>query len=181
MKKKATRKAPKKKAARKAVKKKVARKVVKKNVARKAVKKNVARKVVKKKAARKIAIKKRGLPAMKTTVAYQDKPWLAFYDKGVPATIKYKENVLTDYLEDAARDFPNKIAFISQDYKISYKDLRDMAYRFATCLADFGVRKGDSVAIHLPNMIQTVAAFYAILKLGGKVVMNNPLYSETEL
>jgi long-chain acyl-CoA synthetase len=84
-------------------------------------------------------------------------------------------------LEDAVRDFPNKIAFISQDYKISYKDLKDMAYRLATCLADFGIKKGDSVSIHLPNMIQTVAAYYAILKIGGKVVMNNPLYSPAEL
>ena len=168
----ATRKVAKKKAAHKATKKKAARTVVEKKAVRKVTKKKVARKVVK---------KKREVPAIKTKVTYQDKPWLAFYTKGVPSTIIYKEKVLTDYLEDAVRDFPNKTAFISQDYKISYKDLKDMAYRFATCLADFGVRKGDSVAIHLPNMIQTVAAYYAILKLGAKVVMNNPLYPAAEL
>jgi long-chain acyl-CoA synthetase len=171
----------KKKATRKVSKKKAARKVAKKKAARKVAIKKVARKAVKKKAARKGAIMKNGLPVKKTIVTYQGKPWLAFYDKGVPATINYKENVLTDYLEDAARDYPNKTSFISQDYRISYKDLMDMAYRFATCLADFGIRKGDSVAIHLPNMIQTVAAYYAVLKLGGKVVMNNPLYSAAEL
>jgi Acyl-CoA synthetases (AMP-forming)/AMP-acid ligases II len=89
--------------------------------------------------------------------------------------------MLIDNLESAARDYPNRIAFISQGYEMSYADLKDTVYRFATCLTDFGIKKGDSVSIHLPNMIQTVAAYYAILKIGGKVVMNNPLYSAAEL
>ncbi|OHD65974.1 MAG: long-chain fatty acid--CoA ligase [Spirochaetes bacterium RBG_13_51_14] len=115
-------------------------------------------------------------------MTYLDKPWLAHYDKGVPANIKYDEKLLVDYLDSAARDYPGKTAFISaQGYEITYADLKDMAYRFATCLADFGIRKGDSVAIHLPNMIQTVAAYFGIIKIGGKVVMNNPLYSAAEL
>jgi long-chain acyl-CoA synthetase len=190
MKKKATRKVAKKKATRKVAKKKAARKVVKKKTAHKVAKKKTAPKVVKKKAApkaakkkitHKAAVEKTAIPVIKKKVTYQDKPWLAFYDKGVPSTVIYREKILGDYLEDAVRDYPNKTAFISQDYRISYKDLKDMVYRFATCLADFGVRKGDSVSIHLPNMIQTVAAYYGILKIGAKVVMNNPLYSANEL
>lgn len=118
---------------------------------------------------------------MKKNVTYQDKPWVAHYSPGVAATVKYEELLLTDNLEIAARDFPRRTAFVSQDYKITYAELKDMVYRFATCLTDFGIRKGDSVAIHLPNLIQTVAAYYAILKIGGKAVMNNPLYSVPEL
>jgi long-chain acyl-CoA synthetase len=117
----------------------------------------------------------------KKMVTYQDKPWLAHYDKGVPASIKYEEKLLIDYLESAANDYPRRSVLISQGYEISYEQLRDTVYRFAACLADFGIKKGDSVAIHLPNMIQTVAACYAILKIGGKVVMNNPLYTPAEL
>ncbi len=137
----------------------------------------VKKKVIAKK---KVQIKKK-IQAKKKQVTYQDKPWLANYDKGVPSSIAYKERFLIDYLDDAARDYPNKTAFISHGYEISYAQLKDMVYRFATCLADFGIKKNDSVAIHLPNMIQTVAACYAVLKLGGKVVMNNPLYTALEL
>jgi long-chain acyl-CoA synthetase len=56
-----------------------------------------------------------------------------------------------------------------------------MTGRFATCLASFGVKKGDAVAILLPNMIPTVVAYYAVLRLGAIVVMNNPLYTDREL
>ena len=143
-------------------------------------KKTKIKKQKKAQAKKKVQVKKK-IQAKKKKVTYQDKPWLAHYDKGVPSSIEYKEKFLIDYLDDAARDYPNKTAFISQGYEISYAQLKDMVYRFATCLADFGIKKDDSVAIHLPNMIQTVAASYAVLKIGGKVVMNNPLYTASEL
>ncbi len=44
-----------------------------------------------------------------------------------------------------------------------------------------GVRRGDKVSIMLPNLPQTVIAFWAVLKAGGVVVMTNPLYMEKEL
>ena len=53
--------------------------------------------------------------------------------------------------------------------------------RFATCLTEFGMKKGDAVSIFLPNSIPCVVAYYAILKIGAIVVMNNPLYSDPEL
>ena len=56
-----------------------------------------------------------------------------------------------------------------------------MVDRFAACLADFGIKKGDAVAILLPNVIPCVVAYYAILKIGAITVMNNPLYSDPEL
>ena len=187
-KKKVTRPAKKKKATLSIKKKKVTRPVKKKKAALIVKKKKVARPVKKKKAA--LPAKKKVTPPVKKEkaaapvrkkVTYQDKPWLANYDKGAPATIQYKEKLLMENFDDSAKDFSERVAFISQNYSITFKDLKDMVYRFATCLADFCVKKGDSVSIHLPNMIQTVAAYYAILKIGGKVVMNNPLYSPTEL
>jgi long-chain acyl-CoA synthetase len=161
------------------VKKKKVISSVKKKASKAAKKKKVMRPVKKKKAA--LPAKKKVTPAVKKNVTYQDKPWVAHYSPGVTATVKYEELLLTDNLEIAARDFPRRTAFVSQDYKITYAELKDMVYRFAACLTDFGIRKGDSVAIHLPNLIQTVVAYYAILKIGGKAVMNNPLYSAAEL
>ncbi len=118
---------------------------------------------------------------MPKKIRYDDKPWLKFYDEGVPAKIKYQELCIPDLLENSAKEFPDHTALIFQGYKVSYRELREMVYRFATCLASFGVKKGSAVAILLPNMIPTVVAYYAVQKLGAIAVMNNPLYTNHEL
>ena len=112
---------------------------------------------------------------------YMEKPWLKSYEKGVPEFVKYEEICLPDILERTAKQFPDQSAVIFQGTKISYRQLKEMVDRFAACLADFGIKKGDAVAILLPNMIPCVVAYYAILKIGAITVMNNPLYSDPEL
>ncbi|UCD88990.1 MAG: long-chain fatty acid--CoA ligase [Desulfobacterales bacterium] len=118
---------------------------------------------------------------MTETVRYEDKPWLASYEKGVPVTMEYEDICLPAILERTANQFPNNMALLFQGYQITFRQLNDMVNRFAACLHDFGVKKGDSVAILLPNVIPCVVAYYAILKVGGITVMNNPLYSDREL
>jgi long-chain acyl-CoA synthetase len=112
---------------------------------------------------------------------YQSKPWLKSYEKGVPETIKYEEICMPDILDRTAKQFPEKTALIFQGFTLNFKELKDMVDRFATCLTDFGIKQGDAVALLLPNVIPCVAANFAVLKIGGVVVMNNPLYSDTEL
>jgi len=114
-------------------------------------------------------------------IKYEDKPWISSYEEGVPENIEYKEICLPEILEKSAGMFPDKMALLFQGYKITYRQLNDMVNRFAACLHAFGINKGDSVAILLPNVIPCVVACYAILKIGGITVMNNPLYSDREL
>jgi len=111
----------------------------------------------------------------------QEKQWLKSYQKGVPEKISYEEICMPEILERTVSKFPDNIALIFQGYQVSYSQMKDMVDRFATCLADFGVKKGDSVALLLPNVIPCVVAYYAILKIGAINVMNNPLYSDPEL
>jgi len=118
---------------------------------------------------------------MANAIKYEDKIWLKSYEEGVPEFVDYEEICMPDILDRSARDFPEIDALIFQGYKITYKGLKEMVDRFATCLTAFGVEKGDAVAILLPNLIPCVAAYFAILKVGGIVVMNNPLYSDVEL
>ncbi len=118
---------------------------------------------------------------MTQEISYENKPWLANYEKGVPAELNYEEACLPEFLDRAAARYPDNSALIFQGYKVSYRQLKDMVDRFATALYDFGIKKGDSVAILLPNVIPCVASYYAILKIGGIAVMNNPLYSDREL
>ena len=118
---------------------------------------------------------------MTATVTYQDKPWLKHYQPGVPDVPDYENLCLPDFLDRTVSRFPNKMALYFEGYKLNYRQLKDMVDRFATCLHNFGIRKGDAVAILLPNVIPCVAAYYAIHRVGGIAVMNNPLYSDREL
>ncbi len=118
---------------------------------------------------------------MAGAISNQEKQWLKSYQKGVPEKINYEEICMPDILERTVSKFPGNTALIFQGYQISYSQMKDMVDRFATCLTDFGVKKGDSVALLLPNVIPCVVAYYAILKIGAINVMNNPLYSDPEL
>jgi long-chain acyl-CoA synthetase len=121
------------------------------------------------------------MPAKSKKIRYQDKPWLANYEEGVQTTLKYEKLTLPDFLERTTANYPDRMALNFQGYTITYTQLTEMVNRFAAFLTDKGVKKGDSVAILLPNMIQCVVSYYAILMLGAITVMNNPLYSDREL
>lgn len=118
---------------------------------------------------------------MAEKIRYEDKPWQRFYEKGVPGTISYQEICMPDILDRTAKEFADKTAIIFQGYKLTYRQLKEMVDRFATCLADFGIKQGDAVAILLPNLIPCVVAYFSILKIGAITVMNNPLYTDREL
>ncbi len=112
---------------------------------------------------------------------YETKPWVAHYAPGVPEKVEYSPVCVPDFLEKSVETFPDRPALIFQGYRLTFKDLKVMVDRFAAVLTDFGIKKGESVAILLPNTVHCVACYYAILKIGGIAVMNNPLYSDREL
>jgi len=114
-------------------------------------------------------------------IFYKDKVWLNAYDTCVPRTIEYEEVFISDYLDRSAEKFPGNTALIFEGYRISFQTLNVMVNTFAAVLRGFGVKRGDSVSILLPNIIPCVVAYYAILRMGAIAVMNNPLYSDREL
>ena len=115
------------------------------------------------------------------TIGHKGKPWLGVYQAEVPESIDYERVCLPDILDRSAREFPDGEALIFEGYTVAYRGLKEMVDRFATCLTSFGIGRGDAVAILMPNLIPCVAAYYAILKIGGVAVMTNPLYSDAEL
>src|SRR5512141_2697760 len=62
-----------------------------------------------------------------------------------------------------------------------WRQVDDLANHLAAALIDRGVKKGDRVAIFMPNIPQFIITYYAILKAGGVVVATNPLYSPREI
>lgn len=105
-----------------------------------------------------------------------EKPWLKLYDEGVPQSLEpYPEHPVYEFLEKSARDFPGKPAVIFQNNTLSYAELNELSDRLAAVLAGIGVKKGDRVAVYLPNSPQFPLAFYGVLKAGGIVTTISPL------
>jgi long-chain acyl-CoA synthetase len=104
----------------------------------------------------------------------QVRPWLPYYDENVPDTISLPRASLSDLLSATARRFPNKPAINLEGRKISYRSLNRQANRFANGLRQLGILPGDRVLLALPNLPQTVIAFYGVLKCGGVAVLELP-------
>jgi long-chain acyl-CoA synthetase len=109
------------------------------------------------------------------------RPWLKFYDEGVPHTLEYPSITVPEYLRSAADNYPSQVATVFLGGRLTYRQLKTQVDQLAAQLHAMGVRKGDRVAIMLPNCPQTVIAYYATLSLGAVTVLTSPLYVEREL
>jgi len=118
-----------------------------------------------------------------------DKPWLRFYEEGVPHSIDYPSLLVHQLLDGTAAQYPKRPAVVFGacagpwllTRTLTYSGLRELSDRFAAALQQLGVKKGDRVAVHLPNCPQFLIAFYGVLKAGGVVVPLAPLCSAREV
>jgi len=108
------------------------------------------------------------------------RPWLSSYAPAVPSDVQTQEPVTRTLCRSAA-DFPTRVATDFMGAVTTYDALLRRVDRAAQALQDLGVRRGDRVAIVLPNCATHVVAFYAVLRLGGVVVEHNPTYTPAEL
>ncbi|MCX5915697.1 MAG: long-chain fatty acid--CoA ligase [Deltaproteobacteria bacterium] len=111
----------------------------------------------------------------------QEKIWFKSYAPGVPHEIDFEKMTLPEALKRSARNYPESTALLFMGKHLSYAELDRLVNRFARALLDLGVKKGEKVALLLPNLPQAVIAIYAAFRIGAVAVMNNPLYTEREL
>jgi long-chain acyl-CoA synthetase len=109
------------------------------------------------------------------------RPWIRHYEQGVPDQLKVPDRPLTWLLDQTASRSPGHTAFIYYGTKLSYAQFSSLANRFAAGLQRLGIKKGDRVAIALPNIPQFPIAFYGALRAGAVVVPTNPRYTEREM
>jgi long-chain acyl-CoA synthetase len=111
-----------------------------------------------------------------------DYPWLKNYDKGVPHSLKpYPEHTLIEVIAENARQRPKHTMIWFKGNTISYGRFSALVDLLAKALAGIGVKKGDRVALMMPNCPQIIISQFAIWKAGGITAQVNPLYSEEEL
>ncbi|MBK0000164.1 long-chain-fatty-acid--CoA ligase FadD [Erwinia sp. S43] len=111
------------------------------------------------------------------------KVWLNRYPADVPAEInadRYRS--LIDLFEHAVLRYAEQTAFINMGQSLSYRQLDIRSRAFAAYLQqELGLKKGDRVALMMPNLLQYPIALFGILRAGMTVVNVNPLYTPREL
>ncbi len=110
-----------------------------------------------------------------------ERPWFKHYKDKILPVLDYPPFTIYQLLANSATRFPRNDALMFFGQRISYSELLSLIDTFASSLYELGVRKGDRVAVLLPNCPQMVIAFYGVLKLGAIVVPLNPLYVEREI
>src|SRR5690625_634699 len=107
--------------------------------------------------------------------------WLSHYPKEIPVTLDYDERPLHAFLKDSAKTYGGKTALTFMGKTMSFSELYSESKKMAHYMQSLGLKKGDRVAIMLPNCPQGVISYYATLLSGAIVVQTNPLYTEREL
>jgi len=110
-----------------------------------------------------------------------NRPWLKWYDSGVPHNIDYPKVPLKDKFNENADATPDRACIIIEDKVITYEQANDMSRRFANALLGLGVKKGDRVALMSPNFPQYIIGLEACYKIGAIVVPVNPQATEKEI
>ena len=111
-----------------------------------------------------------------------DRVWLKSYPPEVPHDIDPSQvGSLTDLINDALQRYADQTAYILLGHAVTYREVDRMAAAFAAWLQSRGLKKGDRIALMLPNLLQYPAAMFGALRAGLIVVNTNPLYTADEL
>lgn len=111
--------------------------------------------------------------------------WTARYPKGIPATVETTVNQyrsVLDVFEETVGRFPTKPAFSCMGKMLTFSELNRKAESFAAFLqGELKLKKGDRIAIQMPNVLQYPIVLFGAIKAGLVIVNTNPLYTEREM
>ncbi|WP_297006093.1 long-chain-fatty-acid--CoA ligase [uncultured Corynebacterium sp.] len=118
------------------------------------------------------------------STTWKDRTWLEFYPDWVRPELDYdavNERTLAEIFDHAVKSWPERPAMTFFGTTVSYREYGRQVNMCAAMLHNRGVRKGDRVAIALPNCPQALITFYAVVSLGATATLHNPLYTAREL
>ena len=110
-----------------------------------------------------------------------EKVWLQNYEPEVPHSINYPPLSLYQLFQKTAEKYKQQPAVHFMGRDLNYGALSVEVESFAAALTGLGIKKGDRIAIHLPNSTQFPIAYLAALSIGAVVVPCNPLYVAREM
>ena len=112
-----------------------------------------------------------------------DFPWFKRYPEGVAKEIElYEYSSLVDLFEKCCKKYPDRIAYENMGVGLTYHELDTLSRNFAAFLQqDLGLKKGERVAIQMPNLLQFPVVFFGTVRAGLIAVNTNPLYTAPEM
>lgn len=113
----------------------------------------------------------------------QDKPWVQHYPAYMPAEITRPPfDSLVDLIQQNTRQFGSSSAFENMGKTISYAELDRLSDDFGAFLQnECKLKRGDRIAIQMPNLLQFPIAMVGAMKAGLIIVNTNPLYTAREM
>ena len=112
---------------------------------------------------------------------YSGNPWLKSYDDGIGLDIDIPDVSLAEYYVNSARKYANRAAFHFLGMSMTFGEMLKDSGRFAKALVDRGLKKGDVVAINLPNIPQYVISVIGALRAGCAISGLSPLLMPDEM
>ena len=111
------------------------------------------------------------------------KPWLKHYPEGTPSLLEFDpRRTLVTLLNESEKKYPDHLAFTNFGVSIDFTKIAQDSRSFAAYLQNvLGLKKGDRIAMMMPNLLQYPVAIFAALRAGLIVVNVNPLYTPREL
>jgi long-chain acyl-CoA synthetase len=109
--------------------------------------------------------------------------WKQHYPEGVPTEINTDDySSITELFHKSVKKYHDSVAYVNLGKMLTYTDLDRLTRHFSAYLtSELGLKKGDRIAIMMPNILQYPVALFAALRVGLIVVNTNPLYTEREL
>ena len=107
--------------------------------------------------------------------------WHKRWPEGIPRTLDYPRIPVERMLRQTTEAHPDTPATVFYGARLTYREIDDLADRFAAALRKIGVGRGDRVGLIAPNSPGFIIAFFGIQRVGGIVVQTNPLYTPREL
>ncbi len=111
-----------------------------------------------------------------------EKIWLKNYPKGIPENIHVEFSSLRDAIEHSFNKYSDLKAYTCMGVSLTYKQVDQLSAQFASYLQNHtNLKKGDAIALQMPNILQFPIALFGALRAGLKVVNTNPLYTQREM
>ena len=111
-----------------------------------------------------------------------NKLWLNSYPEGVPAEIDFGEyRSIVDIFNQSCEQYRDRTAYLNFDRAMSFGELERLSGQFAAWLQSKGMRKGDRIALMMPNILQYPVAIFGAMRAGMVIVNTNPMYTPREL
>jgi long-chain acyl-CoA synthetase len=112
----------------------------------------------------------------------ENKRWFQkWWPENVPKNVTFEEQTLNEMLDEQVEKYKDNNLIRFLETWMTYREVQDKIMRLATSLHNLGVKKGDVVALHLPNCFQYVIGYYATVRIGAIASGINPTYQPMEI